>query len=456
MRLGKLQTLVGKIALLAVSIGAASLVLHIFVVHLLVAPITEDLATALRGRVQLAVEDLRRHPNTQRDARAVELNQQGFNLQRVTAADKVRLLSPLGLPGSMLNTLRTKFGAAYQIDVLDSDMFSHQGGVLRLTFAIDNEPWQATVEFKAPILALVSTAIGWLVLIGGGTALSMWLGARYITRPISAMAEHFVDSKNQFEPLPEKLLVKGEIGVLAHAVNRLILELGREHTTKQSILAGVSHDIRTPLARLRLRVETQCEEPVATELTHDLVAIERIVSQFLAFVQNDMGQSLGTPEDLSLLIQQQASNYKALGHEIDAVIEGVSVKVPDIAFSRILTNLIDNAIAHGQSPLRISLTKISDPHTPHYLLTVWDHGKGLSESEFEKAKAPFIRLSEQAGTTGSCGLGLAIVNQIVQRTGATLTSGYDNVNRFGVSIRWPVDHFLVIPSQHLPSSTLTS
>jgi two-component system, OmpR family, osmolarity sensor histidine kinase EnvZ len=305
-----------------------------------------------------------------------------------------------------------------------------------------------------------------------------------VGRPLAQMSSAIQAQQQQrLQAIEVPPGASSEVASLAESFNELARAVHEADETKQLLLAGVSHDLRTPLARLRLRIETQCEpllgQPLADELQADLHALERIVSQFLAYVQGEgASANLGALESADALAAQVVASYAA--QKLRVAIEGDRAgreaglrsgtgggrenggedgresrredgrewnheeghgnstgffPLPDLALQRLLTNLIDNALAHGRAPVAVALE--AERATGGLRLTVWDHGSGMSAEEFERAKRPFVRLPGARAVLGHCGLGLAIVAQVARQTGATLSCTRDAAGRFGIELRWP-------------------
>lgn len=156
--------------------------------------------------------------------------------------------------------------------------------------------------------------------------------------------------------------------------------------TRQQLLAGVSHDLRTPMSRLRLRIETQVDPAVSDELLYDLHGLERIVAQFLAYVHGQAHHEAGVMTPLRAVVEQVGSQLGCL--HVRAELDTCMKPVPDLAVQRLLDNLIDNAMAHGAGPVTVRLAREAE----HCVLTVFDHGPGLSAAVFVQALQPFVRL----------------------------------------------------------------
>jgi two-component system osmolarity sensor histidine kinase EnvZ len=244
-----------------------------------------------------------------------------------------------------------------------------------------------------------------------------------------------------------------EIATLIMAFNELAEAVLQADRTKQHLLAGASHDLRTPLARLRLRIETQCDDALADALAADLHAMERIVSQFLAYVQGDTLAAQGVPESVKALLEQTAAEYTEQGSDVRLRVTDVEVELPDLSLRRTLLNLVDNALAHGKPPVRISLTQQGQGPSRAVTLTVWDHGTGISPEEFERAQLPFVRLENSKHRVGHCGLGLAIVAQFANQLGDAVLRAESKDGCFGIALTWHPARNAQVSAAHGEGST---
>ena len=203
----------------------------------------------------------------------------------------------------------------------------------------------------------------------------------------------------------------------------------------RNLCGGVlgSHDLRTPLARLRLRAETQCEAPVAEALTADLLALERIVNQFLAYVQGDTAAALGEDALLATTVRRTLQPYIDVGQPVTLDLDPVTARVPDLAVQRLLANLVDNALAYGRAPVGVSL-RSSAVGTA---LCIGDGGPGISEEDFQRTQQPFVRLTPPRSELGHCGLGLAIAAQMARQLGGRLHTAHSADGRCGITLTLP-------------------
>jgi len=214
-----------------------------------------------------------------------------------------------------------------------------------------------------------------------------------------------------------------EVQQLAVRHNTMLAQLAAANAEQQEMLAGLTHDLRAPLARLRVRLALLENDAERAGLTRDADDMERIVGQCLDFLRSDQ-KSL--EPDPPLLLADAVSNEVARHRELGRAVE-MSVSHPVVAcqvamshgkLQRLLDNLIDNALQYGEPPVEVSLA-IERPGM--VALRVRDHGQGIPADQRVHALEPFAQIDPARATGGSCGLGLAIVRRIVEAGGGTVT-----------------------------------
>jgi two-component system, OmpR family, osmolarity sensor histidine kinase EnvZ len=436
------RSLVARVTWLVGGVSMLSLLLHLTVVSLWIGPFTEDLAQALVGRVSTCVWALRRTPLAEREAAANTLSSRTFEVKRAGAADKAeRLLPPDALPSRILEQFKSEAGADLQVRLTNEGPLQRHNHVL-FDFELDGQAWRVRYAVRPPLLAVLGTAVGWLVLVGTGVFVSLAIGVRWITRPMSQLAQQLASQGELLRSLPVPPQASSELVAVVSSFNQLVHAVQQHQQTQQHMLAGVSHDLRTPLTRLRLRIETQCEHTLAEQLSADLHAVERIVSQFLAYVQGNSAAAHGEPESVRAMMAQAVQDAQARGHDVRLLPGDADASLPDLAVQRLLANLIDNALAHGAAPVTLALRLVHSAGVVSAVLTVCDAGPGLSAAQFARAQLPFVRLvgdDESAAQTdlGHCGLGLAIVAQIAHQQHIKLGSARREDGHFCVSLSWP-------------------
>jgi two-component system osmolarity sensor histidine kinase EnvZ len=265
-----------------------------------------------------------------------------------------------------------------------------------------------------------SRAALWSLMLAAVLLAAAFVFARYLARPLRELAAT-VERVGRGEtppPLPEN--GPSEIATLNRGVNRMAANLRQLEQDRALLLAGVSHDLRTPLARLRLGVEMQTlDEATRAGMVDDIGEMDRIIGQFLEFARTDE-DTPREPADVNAIVGSGVDRYARTGKEVRFE-PGTLPLVPlrPTAFSRLLANLVDNAIAYGAPPIDVS-TRVADGSI---VLDVADRGPGIAPGEVERLKQPFTRASaaraNAAGVAGA-GLGLAIVERIARLHGGSL------------------------------------
>jgi two-component system osmolarity sensor histidine kinase EnvZ len=222
-------------------------------------------------------------------------------------------------------------------------------------------------------------------------------------------------------PLPES--GPTEIAGLAKGFNRMTSNLKQMEENRALLLAGVSHDLRTPLARLRLGAEMAVHDEAMKEgMIDDIEEMDRIINQFLDFARGEDKTPLAM-RDLNALIEECAERFRRKGQSISFApasgLPPLPLRAPSM--ERALVNLIDNAYRYGSPTVDIAVRREAD----NAVIEIADRGPGIPPSEVERLKQPFTRLdtargSAAGGKLGS-GLGLAIVDRVVTLHGGEFT-----------------------------------
>jgi two-component system osmolarity sensor histidine kinase EnvZ len=184
------------------------------------------------------------------------------------------------------------------------------------------------------------------------------------------------------------------------------------------MLAGVAHDLKTPLTRLRLRLglggSSLFGDPRLAEA--DLDALERITQQFLLFA----GGSDAEPA-VSLSLDAWLAELSAPLEDDQLVLdlECLERRVQPTALARAVGNLIDNCLSYGRLPLRLVL-RSDQPAGQGFRIEVWDCGEGIGPGAWEQALKPFSRLDSSRSGQSHCGLGLAIALRVAKAHGGSL------------------------------------
>jgi len=259
-------------------------------------------------------------------------------------------------------------------------------------------------------------ALTLLILLGTVIALSL-IAVRWVTGPLSALAtaaEKLGEDINR-APLPET--GPSEAQRAARAFNTMQRRLARFIADRTRIFTAMSHDLKTPITRLRLRAEMLDDATLRSKFAKDLEEMESMVTQTLDFMRDANTQETVQRVDVMALLESMQTDYQDTGSRVE--IEG-SVALPypgrPLALRRCLTNLVDNAIRYG-GRAAIRLEDSADTLT----IRILDDGPGIQEDELEQAFEPFFRSeASRSRETGGTGLGLGIARNIARAHGGDL------------------------------------
>jgi two-component system osmolarity sensor histidine kinase EnvZ len=238
-----------------------------------------------------------------------------------------------------------------------------------------------------------------------------WWFTRRLTQPLADLSKAMeaVASGRHPAPLPET--GPREIAEVAKNVNRMAAALDQLETNRSVMLAGISHDLRTPLTRLRLATELAVgSDEERRAMIADIEDIERVLGQFLDFARGTPPATAREVADLVRAVADWVERERARGREIlfTPPPEVVSAGIHRAAFERLLANLVDNAFTHGAPPVAIELSR----RDGEVVLDVLDRGPGIDPARAEALKAPFVRGDAARSGPPGAGLGLAIVEQL--------------------------------------------
>src|SRR5438552_1691360 len=282
---------------------------------------------------------------------------------------------------------------------------------LWLSFHIDDDEYWLRIPRERIERQIALRWLGW-----GALALVLSLLAAYflvsrLNRPLRALAEGAgaIGKGKMPDPVPES--GPEEIRTLSHAFNQMSRDLARLDADRALILAGVSHDLRTPLSRLRLGLEMSGADPQLREgMTADIEEMDRTINQFLDFARTDGGEPVQSA-DLAAIAAEVAEHYLRRGKSIATDFSAVpELPLQLMSMRRVVMNLIDNALRYGEKEVSVAV-RAEDRAVA---LEVADRGPGIPESEAERLKQPFTRLEVARSDKGGAGLGLAIVERVVR------------------------------------------
>ena len=273
-------------------------------------------------------------------------------------------------------------------------------------------PIRDTEAGEVPMRLLATLAVLLVVLL----AATFWF-ARRLSKPLADLADAVdkVALGKRPDPLPED--GPTEIARVASNVNRMAANLERLERDRSTMLAGISHDIRTPLTRLRLASELSVDDKKSrAEMASDIDEIDRVVTQFLDFAR-------GNPKEAPVRIDARdaltaiadKANGRGMTVHWSAGADVISVSTFPAAFDRMLMNLIENAHRYGKPPVELALRRDG----AMVEIDVLDSGVGIAAANVERLKQPFVRGDSARGGAMGAGLGLALVDRLAQWHGGS-------------------------------------
>ncbi|KAI3592523.1 Two-component system sensor histidine kinase [Cupriavidus sp. U2] len=255
-----------------------------------------------------------------------------------------------------------------------------------------------------------------VVLVVGVAIVFALFVAWQIQRPVRDMAEAAEKLSRQQAVPPLRERGPHELRQLIVRFNRMVADLFRIDQERNTMLAGIAHDLKTPLARLRLRAEMLSDPKAAAGVTRDVDSMSAIVEQFLTFAQSSEPTARPVPVDKR--IGELAASLQEQDRQV--VLEltaGDGFRMIATQLDRIIGNLVDNAYAYGAPPVYVATSRTAEG----WCLTVEDQGPGIPADAIERVTMPFVRLDPARGGNAHSGLGLAIVDRLVRQGGGRLT-----------------------------------
>ncbi|WP_374662586.1 ATP-binding protein [Inhella sp.] len=257
-------------------------------------------------------------------------------------------------------------------------------------------------------------------------ALAAVLGARWLGRPLRDLARASRGMalqlrKGQRVPRLRESSGTREVRELAQAFNAMGEQLRRQYEGRSLMVAAISHDLRTPLTRLRMRLETQDDlERLRTQGVADLREMSALIDSVLQVFQPSAPATEPVrPVKLAPLLQALVDDAQALSQDVQLLqpVPDLSLRVPPLALRRVLDNLVGNAVRYGQRA-RIGVAESGG----RISLMVEDDGPGIPEALQEAVFEPFVRVeSSRHRASGGVGLGLYIARQLAEGMDAELS-----------------------------------
>jgi len=346
----------------------------------------------------------------------IELNEtEGLRVFPATASEELEPVPDEPLLNLVIRKVRQVTGA----DTRFAYARDGEEGFL-VSFFIDEDEFWVMLPRERFELEFGLQWLGWSAALLVLALAGAWLIASNIARPLAALtrAAARIGRGEVHQPLAEE--GPRELRTLGAAFNRMARDLESMERERAMVLAGISHDLRTPLSRMRLALEMSgaAEDEMRGDLAAMVADIEEIdatIGQFLDFARGVNEEK--ARQDLGALLDEVAEHYLRLGKNISLKkAAALPFLFARTAVRRAVSNLVDNALRYGREPIEIEATGKS----ASVLIEVRDRGPGIPAAEAERLKRPFTRLDAARSGPAGAGLGLAIVERVARAHGGSL------------------------------------
>lgn len=260
----------------------------------------------------------------------------------------------------------------------------------------------------------------YFIVIGALSVTGGWLFVRRLNRPLQALqkAARQVGKGN----FPEALPLEGSTEIIAvtEAFNKMSQGIKQLQHDRVVMTAGISHDLRTPLTRIRLASEMLPAEQdwIKDGIEHDIDDLNCIIDQFIDYARQDQQEEMAFFDINALIKELVAARNIEANHKIDLNLQSIPrTRIRKVGIKRVIENLIENGFRYGSHQLVVS-TNVTDKNRSIYC-SIRDFGNGIEEEKLDHLFNPFVQGDQARGTTGS-GLGLAIVKRIVESHGGRM------------------------------------
>jgi len=410
------RSLFGRNVLLIVSlIVLAQIGSALLVRELILRPRLELIAEGLARNIAAVRAGLVALPAPQRASFVDEFNRRGLLGLRDAPPEGARQPSLTLLERRFVRTISQRVAAEGSEIVWRREA----GGSFALLLTIDGVPYWVVLPGVLPAREFTGAWIAATLT----SALLALVGALAIQRRVNQPLERVVEAAGELargaapRPLPED--GPTETATLARSFNQLVASLARAERERALMLAGVSHDLRTPLAKLRLGVEIvreRIEPELLASMERSVAEMDAIVGQFLDFARG-MADEPEISGDLNALARDVAAACADHGQVVQLELGAPpALKMRPQALRRAVVNLVENAWRHGRPPVRLQTGRDAG----WAWIAVVDDGDGIAADQVEALRQPFRRAQSSRSGAPGAGLGLAIVERVAREHAGTL------------------------------------
>jgi len=382
-------------------------------------PRAEEAAQHIASIVQLARAALTSTaPDKRRELLAQLTAREGIRIYAEGEGDPPEIASQSSWLPLLQDELHRSLGPATRYRFVPS-----QGGNLWVSFSVNRDHFWIVLPRRQLEHPFPWRWLGWGTAVFAFAMLGAYALVSRINGPLRALAAAAV-RLGRGEAVA-RLHEDGpaEIRALTRAFNQMATDLAHLDSDRTLLLAGVSHDLRTPLSRLRVELEMLSPDASGrTAMIQDIEDIDAILGQFLAYAQAGAAEPEKTVE-LNALAHAATERYERIDKKVVLDLGQVPpLPLRATAMTRLITNLLDNAFKYGRRPEQSAaeVTLQTAHERGRVRVSVLDRGPGIPESELARLKKPFTRLDTSRSNAAGSGLGLAIVDRIARQHGGHL------------------------------------
>jgi two-component system osmolarity sensor histidine kinase EnvZ len=337
--------------------------------------------------------------------------ERGLRVIRPRNQEELRRAPDFPALRNLRERLKSEFGE--EADVFIRPM-PKQGVPAQFVVKIDADGAPFWVVFPRSRVNEQDFSWAWAGWAGFGAVMAL-LGAVFlvsrVTKPLRSLASAANELGQGKHPGPVLETGPSEVKAVAIAFNQMREDLNRVERERATFLAGISHDLRSPLARLRLGLEMLPADPdTRRDLEKDIDDINEVIEQFLDFGRDEGSEA---PEliDVNTIAREAVARTERDGAKITIELGDIApMRLRPMAVRRVLANLLDNAIKHGGGDITLRTAAAADS----VVLSVLDRGSGIAPAHAERLKQPFTRFDVARSGASGAGLGLAIIDRIAR------------------------------------------
>ena len=345
-------------------------------------------------------------------------NQQSLKLAPREPKDKWEPYETDRISNAIAQQLRAQLGP----DTLVASSVNGNPG-LWVGFSIEKDPYWLQAELSRVGPMSWNTITLWVSIAFLATVLGSAAIARLINQPLKELS--FAASRireGEFDSRLDENTLTSEVRQVNIGFNRMARELAKVEQDRAVMLAGISHDLRTPLARLRLEAEMSVQDEEAKQnMAQDIDQLDAIIDKFMDYARP--GDTRLVPVHLSSVVDREMAAFRDTSQIRITSRVAIDTKViaDETELGRVLQNLFENARRYGRSiDTGIARVHVSYARTgPWVILTVRDHGPGADPQKLAQLTTPFFRGDAARTAATGAGLGLAVVDKAIQRMGGT-------------------------------------